>query len=709
MNLPRKKKKATYPAQVNWAQDMLVLPKFNRVYESGVCSHFSDDLWDLRYVSGKVTVSINTLSFREYPSSFRDTAKRIAWCMLNIKAPIELLDRPNAARSRLAVGTVAGIMGVEIKPFLKWADQQEISALCEITDDLLRLYGEDIAKHAVDRNRKARLLWGPSRFWLYASYLPSADRLSQPPWEREGASDILGPAHWSGENKTSPIHPQTMSPLLLWSTKIINEMSGSILEAIQEKESLLSRLHKEFSDDDKDRLVQYLDYLEARDKGIPGFIGPLGLVLGSRYVATMVNVGLNGVRRLVNKKIQKGIQIKLGCPLKTKPSLTINNIQVLESYDFYKVDDYRRLVATACLVVIAYLSGMRSEECRGLTRGCCKKVLNADGTHRYEIWARSYKDALDANGNAIIGGAVREQPWHVIAPVAKAIHLMETIHNQEYLFSKGPLRPLARENKGLALETKEIASQIDNLIKWCNKMSKHANAPNLYIPEDPDGPITMGRFRRTLAWFIFRRPGGRISLGIQYGHLRGLTSDGYGSRASKGLRDIFPMEEAFARAAALEAGANRLSQGEGVSGPSAERYISGLKVFASEYAGKYLTTRQFAQLRRNPALRIFDNGIQPVACCYDVTQALCHPDRERKNEAIATPDLTRCDSHCPNVARTDSHISDLRNQILWENQQADSMVVPEPLRIRHQQRIMRLEVIIQNHEQTRLVVWDERA
>ena len=144
-------------------------------------------------------------------------------------------------------------------------------------------------------------------------------------------------------------------------------------------------------------------------------------------------------------------------------------------------------------------------------------------------------------------------------------------------------------------------------------------------------------------------------------------------------------------------------------GPSAERYISGLKVFASEYAGKYLTTRQFAQLRRNPALRIFDNGIQPVACCYDVTQALCHPDRERKNEAIATPDLTRCDSHCPNVARTDSHISDLRNQILWENQQADSMVVPEPLRIRHQQRIMRLEVIIQNHEQTRLVVWDERA
>lgn len=69
--------------------------------------------------------------------------------------------------------------------------------------------------------------------------------------------------------------------------------------------------------------------------------------------------------------------------------------------------------------------------------------------------------------------------------------------------------------------------------------------PELRIPDDPAGPITMRRFRRTLAWFIYRRPAGRISLGIQYGHLLGVTSDGYGSRVSTGLRDLFPMEEAF--------------------------------------------------------------------------------------------------------------------------------------------------------------------
>lgn len=211
----------------------------------------------------------------------------------------------------------------------------------------------------------------------------------------------------------------------------------------------------------------------------------------------------------------------------------------------------------------------------------------------------------------------------------------------------------------------------------------------------------MRRFRRTLAWFIYRQPAGRISLGIQYGHLQGLTSDGYGSRTSTGLRDLFPMEEAFARAELLAEAAERLDEGEFVSGPAADRYIAGVQEFSHRFQGKYLTVRQAAELRRDPTFRIFDNGMQPVACCYDSSKALCHPNREKKADAETTPNLSRCDPRCPNVARTDSHMDGLRKEIEWQELQAHSPLTPEPLRLRHKQRIATLNAIVEKHENER--------
>ncbi|MFF5969665.1 hypothetical protein ACFY64_39470 [Streptomyces collinus] len=49
----------------------------------------------------------------------------------------------------------------------------------------------------------------------------------------------------------------------------------------------------------------------------------------------------------------------------------------------------------------------------------------------------------------------------------------------------------------------------------------------------------MRQFRRNLAWYIARRPGGLIALAIQYGHMRTIvdvrTSSGYGSRSRGGI------------------------------------------------------------------------------------------------------------------------------------------------------------------------------
>lgn len=47
------------------------------------------------------------------------------------------------------------------------------------------------------------------------------------------------------------------------------------------------------------------------------------------------------------------------------------------------------------------------------------------------------------------------------------------------------------------------------------------------IPADPAGLLAPSRFRRTLAWFIRRKPRGLIAASIQYGHAYTRTLEGY--------------------------------------------------------------------------------------------------------------------------------------------------------------------------------------
>ncbi|WP_417240853.1 hypothetical protein [Celeribacter halophilus] len=699
MTGPAASKLTTSTSFVEWKDDLPIYQRMQNgvLGETNPVSVFGDDTWIMHHLSGKPTSTKRNLAFHNFPEQWTATVKRIAWCMLNIDTPVTLIQRPNATRTRLSPGSVVSNFEAEIWPFIRWLCDNGFENLLAVDERALREYGDQVAASTLSREYKSRRLWGPTRFWLYAPYLPRSDQLIQPPWEVEGTQDLLGPANWSGENKTPPIHPQTMSPLLTWAITFVTDFSETILEAVDQRNCLRGKLREKPKLGDKERLDQFLGEFKKEWGGLPGVQTRSKFGIAAQYISVMADVGINLVKTEVSKRIKSGAELIPNAALISEPSLFIEGRALRPFIDYYEVEQLKQLLATACIVVIAYLSGMRSEECRGLQRGCCRRISIPNGSYRYEIIAKSYKDALDAEGNTIHGGAFREDPWHVIRPVAEAIFVMEQLHSKEYLFSEEALQSRKKNNdKGLVLMGTAISHQLKLFVAWCNQEAKRAGFPKLQILDDPAGPISMRRFRRTLAWFIYRQPAGRISLGIQYGHLQGMTSDGYGSRVSTGLRDLFPMEEAFARAELLTEAAERLSGGESVSGPSAKRYVAGVQEFQSRFQGKYLTSRQAAELCRDPVFRIFDNGIQPVACCYDSANALCHPDRETKTET--TPNLSRCDPQCPNVARTDSHVFNLRQEIEWQELQAKSPLTPEPLRFRHMQRVAKLTEFIDKHE-----------
>ena len=193
--------------------------------------------------------------------------------------------------------------------------------------------------------------------------------------------------------------------------------------------------------------------------------------------------------------------------------------------------------------------------------------------------------------------------------------------------------------------------RIAEFISWVNTYAREHGLDSEAIPADPDGLVTLSRFRRTVAWHIARLPGGRIALAIQYGHLRTITtSEGYSGRARHGLARVLDIETAAIMVDYLHHVSDRLDVGNAVSGPAAARLINAARDAASRYEGMFLSPRQARALLTDPGLQVHDNPRAFLACNYDPAKALCHPGRAADKTA-GHPDLDRCNPACANIAR----------------------------------------------------------
>ncbi|MGE3328063.1 MAG: hypothetical protein AB7N61_21935 [Acidimicrobiia bacterium] len=666
-------------------------------------SRIGDSRWDLGALLHKPTVTgSQSVNFDTFPPCFRAAAKRLVWLCLNIPTPMEDLERPTATRSRLSVGSILAYAGF-LRLWMEWLAGQGIHQFSDVTDEVFRRYCSEIAGIGISRESQANRLFAITRCWLYGPYLPDSDTLVRPYWEDTLVrADVLGDAKWSAENRTPPIHPQTMSALLVWAIRFCTDFSDDILAARHAKSTpqtppLLEGLSS------RERFKDYARQQRATSGTVPGFYPanrPQRRCIALQFIGWQLGLTAAQVSESGGSSLLAGLDLTDDAVLPVAITGRIDTQPWTRGVNFYEVDELSHLLATAAFIVVAYLTGMRGEECRALQHGCCRTITDeSTGQTRYLIYGRVFKDALDENGNTIPAGTQRDQPWQAIAPVAKAVSVMEAMYpDSQLLFPLHAYTPFTgHAERDKAVHPRMIRDRTADLIAWCNAKADEFGRAHESIPADPDGPVVLKRFRRTLAWFIYRRPGGRIALGIQYGHLRGHTTDGYGSRASSGLRDVFPMEEALAAAEYLEAAHTRLDDGETVTGPAAPRYRDGVHLYHQQFGGRYLTGRQAAALHANPRLRIYDNSEQFVTCCYDQSKALCHPDRATTARLDASPDITNCQPSCGNIARTDRNIADAEAAVERLREEIASPVIPLPMKARLEQRIGNLQRIIDHH------------
>jgi hypothetical protein len=220
-----------------------------------------------------------------------------------------------------------------------------------------------------------------------------------------------------------------------------------------------------------------------------------------------------------------------------------------------------------------------------------------------------------------------------------AVAVLERLHDNDLLFPsrlESRRRPENARRTGGFRTGQLVAADLAEFTAWCNTEAGRLGAGQ--IPADRNGPLNASRFRRTLAWFIRRRPRGLVAGSIQYGHVHTRLIQGYAGDYDSGFPDEYAFEDALARMDELTTDLEALSGGEHVSGPAASAYRERLTAAGSQFAGRVLTSsRQARDLLANPLLKIFHGD--GMTCVFDPQQAACQL-RGTADDPTVTPTLT---------------------------------------------------------------------
>jgi len=678
-------------------------------------SRYGDATWDLSPLSRRQHEPARQVNWDLFPAALRASFKRAGWSLVNLPTPDALLERAATCRARQPAAATIASTAEHWRRYAAWLAGRGITRLADVDAACHGEWALHVARLPVASRTRGLALNAVSVLWGMAPHLPAADRVPMPPWEAEGLRHYLPPDEGRSENATAPVHPAVMSPLLTWALRFTEDFAADILAALAEHERLRSRIAARHNPEAAPQLAALLDEHARTGTPLPG-----ETVKGRTSAAVSYLAGTAGASIAQAGNALRRAQLPAGgtAPLGTPVTGQLRGKPWTGPVSYHQAPALALRLSTACLIVVAYLSGLRPAELLHLQPGCCP-APDGDGTGpvRYRLRGLKFKAARNDDGTPAPDGEARQ--WTVIPPVHAAIGILEQLTGTSHLF---PLRPHwlngaprpprrrpgappgvrgRRRRTGQVITARAANMRIAEFITWVNDCARQHGLDSETIPADPDGPVTLSRFRRTIAWHIARLPGGTVALAIQYGHLRTLTSEGYSGRSRQGLRDLLDLETARAMASYLQDVSDSLDSGGGISGPAARRLADAARHAATQFGGLFLSPRQARALLTDPALQVHDSPQAFLACNYDPAKALCHPGREADSTA-GHPALDRCDPACANIARTDEHISALTAELARLRAESASPLLPGPIRQRLAGRAAALGKVAERHARTRI-------
>jgi hypothetical protein len=654
-------------------------------------ARFDDDIWPLSPAQLQHHQHHMRLNFALVPAPYRQTAKRLFYAMLSGDLP--------PGEQRPSIATTAVLL-VEVKRFFCWLDQhftdhgQPPPALAGLTPSDLEAYQTHLAAE-LSPLRAARACMAVRYLWRYRRVVP--DYLPFDPL-REVDKWSMDPRFRPSENTTARIPEQVLGPLVTWSLRFVDDFAPDILAA--------HRIWANARDPNRPKparnaeptaLHELLDAHLRRGRPLPGRDGRVNL----KFLSDIT--GVTRERVSARRDLIDHVTAIVGIAERSYFDIEIRGQLDGQPWIEAISSDYRyhdslavlgRMLQIACYTIIAYLSGTRDSEVKHLRRGCIQTQRDSDGEpYRWRVHSRAFKGE-DVDGV--------EASWVVSESVARAVWVLEQLQavDHDLLFEALPHSPGKRHLAGRALTSYTTGTQLNDFRDWINSYCTHRNRPDV-IPPVNGRPWTFrtSQFRRTLAWFIARQPGGSIAGAIQYRHMSVQMFEGYAGTSDSGFRAEVEAEVALARGEYLLAAVEAHEHAE-YTGPAAAEAGRRLEEFANlaAFTGTVVTDpRRLARLIKN-----YDPAIYPgryATCVFNPDKALC----VRTKDAAGTlrPTLGDCKPlECNNVALTADNIAALRAEHeALVGQLAEQPTLPPLLQNRLTARAQAIAAFIAPHNQ----------
>jgi hypothetical protein len=625
--------------------------------ELATTSRFGDDVWDLDPINHQDQLVRNILNFPTLPEQFRAVTKELFYALLVGELPPgELRLKQVSIRSAFT----------HVKKLLDWAHKQGSCSLASMTREDCEGYQQWLLKTDLSPSQRGMARRAVRLFWVYRDGLHT-DRLTFDPQRLESWEiDNTHPPRRI-ENATDRIPEEVISPLLVWALRWVNDFSDDLLAAREEWWALYLARHamdqrKPFAGGQLSSRLAALQHLleDYRTERRPLPTNNAGEV-NTLFLARQLRTEPTFISRTTGRAMVAAAVAELGladgCYLFTQVRACLDNAPWLAGFDYHRMPELSRMLQTACYVVIAYLSGARDSEVKHLQRGCLSRQQDSDGNvYRRTITSRAFKGETPKGVTA---------SWVVSECVERAVAVLEKLQpaDAKYLFTtlaatqgwRGSDRSMTngRTNKNL-----------NEFVDWINTYCDADNrADSIPLVRRQRWRLSTSQFRRTLAWFIARRPGGAIAGTIQYRHHSIQMFEGYAGTSESGLRGEVEAEQTLERGERLLAMIENHEHRD-LRGPAAgEAQIRLDNLQRSRaYAGGVVTDRRrLLRIMHREDPHIYLGHF--VTCVYNPDKALCRRQLTADGDQTL-PDLASCKPlDCRNVALTADNLKALTDQL----------------------------------------------
>jgi hypothetical protein len=506
---------------------------------------FEHDLWDFTDVVG-LPVEMPLANRRFDFAAITDprwqlVAKELVLAMLVPRHPAVAL-LPRAYRTPLHLRSCAGRLEEAIR-FFDWLHRRGISSLTQIDTQACEAYlafrrdvldedGTVVGKQSpAVRRTAAQVVVDLVNY----RELFTADRVRADlrPWAGASASAVAEMPSGRTENKTEPVAPEVLQPMLAAALHLVTVLGPHAVELNEQvrqadRTSSIKAVRRRHSTptavDDIGRLLA--DYVATGtplpmiedhdidqriaagwspdDPLLPVATGVLARQAGyrqlwSRWIPTLRGPIQDAVTSV---GVQKAFARQAGEVPTADGAGTLSWTLPLHRPQAIAVVG---IVRTAAIIVLAAASGMRASELMELRVGCRRPIEEpVPGFQRFRIASRVVKGQP-------LGGTHDE--WVVIEPVYRAVELAEQLHD-------GP------HDGALMFGRFAFNIRYAWFKTWVNSPAGH----RIGLAPIPDGPVNLRMLRRTLALELAYRPGGVLASKIHLKHVAVATTEGYASR-----------------------------------------------------------------------------------------------------------------------------------------------------------------------------------